>query len=73
MNKIVRISDCCPETGKIETVSVTFAEIRMTGARTPGQKVLGYSCTHASEHGCSSNGADGMLCPLYRRAILKRA
>ena len=73
MKKIVRVSDYCPETDSVEAVSVTFAEVRMVGNPTPGYKATGYSCTHASEYGCRSNGTRGGDCPLYRKAIREMA
>lgn len=69
MNKTVRVSKYCPETGDMQTVAVTFAEVRMIGNPNPGYKATSYRCSYASEHGCNSNGANGMECPLVKEAI----
>lgn len=63
------VSAYCPEIEDIQFITVTFAEINILGAKSPGHKATSYSCDHASEHGCRHNGSNGAECPLLKKAI----
>ena len=71
MNKVLRVTDTCPETKQTQTVYVTFAEIQAVGMPKPGYKALSYRCEYGSEYGCKTNGEDGTECPLFKLAVQK--
>ena len=69
--RLERISGLCPETNQTASIAVTFEEIWMLGSTRPGYKAISYSCAHADECECRSNGPDGALCPLFKSAWQK--
>ncbi len=54
----------CPETNRVQTISVKFEEIRAAGAARPDCKALGFYCGYAEEHGSRPN-KHGQACPLF--------
>lgn len=68
LEQIVESYGLCPETGKLGSVCVTFQHIAGTASFPSSFKRIGFSCTYASEHGCTSMGETGADCPLFRAA-----
>ena len=62
-----RVVGPCPETGRIQTVEIKFAEINLIGQPRPGYKATSYFCDYGSEHGCKNSGPNGMDCPLFKK------
>lgn len=58
------ITGFCPEAESQQTITVQVTRIQLGGGLPPSDKVLGYSCHYAQEHGCHHNGSDGRKCPL---------
>lgn len=58
-------TDVCPETGKRQTIRITFQDIEM--CMNPGdEKATEYYCPYAFEHGCETRGERQLDCPLYK-------
>ena len=70
MNRKIRLSGPCPETGKSQQIEVTFLDVFCGGQTASGFKKDAYYCAYASDHGCAARGDRGLDCPLYKRAHL---
>lgn len=62
------VTGYCPETDRKQTITVQVEQINLGGGLGSGQKVLGYNCPYAHEHGCVHRGTDGRKCPLFQIA-----
>lgn len=63
-------SGYCPELEKQVSIQVDFGEVNLPRQMASQYKKTGYSCSHASENGCNSNGPNDEECPIFKSANL---
>lgn len=64
---INRHSSHCPYVNQIQTVDITYAEIRSIGRMSPGYKITSFYCPHGAECPYPSQSRSG-VCPVVESA-----